>query len=304
MKKTILLLTGLALFTFKNNAQTVTDYDGNVYNTVTIGSQVWMAENLKVTHYNNGVAIPNVTVNTAWSSLTTGGYCDYNNTPSNSTIYGKLYNWYAVNDIQNLAPIGWHIPTEAEWTTLTTYLGGVSFAGGKLKEVGTTHWQSPNTGATNETGFTALPGGYRYNYGTYNFLGSFGYWWTNTEYSTLNGWWYNTLYNSQVVQTNYLTKSYGFSVRCVKDATSGINEIDSKDFFQIYPNPAIDLVYINNTENYSVKMKIYNIIGECILQKELYNGINDININSLLKGIYIIKLSGANWTVNRQMTKL
>ena len=158
-----------------------TDIDGNVYNIVTIGTQVWMAENLKVTHYRNGDAIPNVTDETAWSDLQTGACCDYENIPDNSTTYGKLYNYYAVKDSRNIAPVGWHIPTEAEWTILTDYLGGSTVAGGKLKEIGTTHWISPNTGATNETGFTGLPGGMRVGStpsSTYAFMGIYSYWWS------------------------------------------------------------------------------------------------------------------------------
>ena len=149
------------------NAATVTDIDGNVYHTVTIGTQTWMVENLKTTRYRNGEAIPNITDNASWAALITCAYCDYNNIPSNSITYGKLYNWYAVNDSRNIAPMGWHVSTDAEWTTLTTFLGGTSIAGGKLKENGTIHWNSPNVGATNETGFSALPGGYRLNSGFY-----------------------------------------------------------------------------------------------------------------------------------------
>ena len=136
----------------------LTDIDGNDYKTVTIGTQVWMVENLKTTKYNDGTAIPNITDNTSWAALTTGAYCDNINTPSISTTYGRLYNWYAVdnnagtkvasNGGKNVCPTGWHVPSDAEWTTLTTYLGGESVAGGKLKETGTTHWQSPNTGVS------------------------------------------------------------------------------------------------------------------------------------------------------------
>ena len=133
----------------------ITDIDGNTYKTVTIGTQTWMAENLKVTKYNDGIAIPNVTDNTAWRELTTGALCDYGNTPSNSETYGKLYNWHAVNT-GKLCPTGWHVPSDAEWTELTDYLGGTSVAGDKLKETGSTHWSNLRTGATNETGFTAL----------------------------------------------------------------------------------------------------------------------------------------------------
>ncbi|MBK9327803.1 MAG: fibrobacter succinogenes major paralogous domain-containing protein [Sphingobacteriales bacterium] len=137
---------------------TVTDIDGNVYNVVKIGNQCWMKENLKTTRYNDGSAIPTGLSNTAWEATTNGAYAIYDNNAANNTTYGKLYNWYAVNT-GKLAPAGWHVPTDAEWTTLTTYLGGVRVAGGPMKA--TTLWASPNVGATNSSGFTGLPAGYR-----------------------------------------------------------------------------------------------------------------------------------------------
>jgi len=140
---------------------TVTDIDGNCYRTVTIGTQVWMAENLKVTHDCNGEAIPNVTDGATWAGLTAGAYCEYNNDVNNVATYGRLNNWYAVADSRNISPAGWHVASDAEWQTLSIFLGGDAIAGGKMKETGTTHWYSPNTGATNESGFSALPGGYR-----------------------------------------------------------------------------------------------------------------------------------------------
>ena len=194
----------------------VTDIDGNVYKTVKIGNQWWMAENLKVTKYKDGSAIPNVTKGTLWNGLTTGAYCNYDNKESNVATYGRLYNWYAINT-GNLCPTGWHVPTDAEWTTLTDYLGGTSVAGGKLKETGTTHWNSPNTGATNETGFTALPGGSSANYGTFYLIGYFGNWWCATEYGTSYAWYRDVSYNGSSVYRNFSGKQDGFSVRCLLD---------------------------------------------------------------------------------------
>ena len=194
----------------------ITDIDGNTYKTVTIGTQTWMAENLKVTKYNDGIAIPNVTDNTAWGELTTGALCDYGNIPSNSETYGKLYNWHAVNT-GKLCPTGWHVPSDAEWTELTDYLGGTSVVGGKLKETGTTHWASLNTGATNETGFTALPGGYRIFNGPFSYIGYFGYWWSATKLGANDAWYRRMFYNASSVDRDYYDKELGFSVRCLKD---------------------------------------------------------------------------------------
>ena len=140
---------------------TMTDIDGNTYTTVKIGDQWWMAENLKVTHYRNGEEIPNITDNTEWANLTSGAYCDYDNNPNNVATYGRLYNWYSIEDSRDLAPDGWHVPSRDEWQTMIEYLGGDGIAGGKLKESGTEHWLSPNEGATNESGFSALPSGMR-----------------------------------------------------------------------------------------------------------------------------------------------
>ena len=197
---------------------TVTDSDGNAYNTVKIGDQVWMAENLKTTKYNDGMtAIPLVTDNTAWSNLSTPGYCWYDNDEATyGDTYGALYNWYTVYT-GNLCPTGWHVPSDADWTTLTTYLGGVSVAGGKLKETGTSHWNSPNTGATNESGFTALPGGDRYLDGLFYDVGDIGSWWSSTEYAPPHAFFRYLGYDDANVGGNYTNKKYGFSVRCVRD---------------------------------------------------------------------------------------
>ena len=201
-------------------AGTVTDIDGNVYQTVTIGKQVWMAENLKVTHYRNGVAIPNVTDDSTWMALTTGADCEFNDDVNNVATYGRLYNWYAVGDSRKIAPTGWHVASAAEWQTLANFLGGGAVAGGKMKDAGTTHWISPNTGATNESGFSALPGGYRGSYrgGAYDGMGNYAYFWSSTEFSSCCAWGRFLGYGYlDLYHTNLLNKDFGFSVRCVKD---------------------------------------------------------------------------------------
>jgi uncharacterized protein (TIGR02145 family) len=197
---------------------TLTDQDGNVYKTVVIGTQTWMAENLRTTKYNDGTSIANVTGATEWGNLTTGAYCNYNNSINTDTIatYGRLYNWYAVNT-GKLAPEGWHVPTDADWSTLTNYLGGEGAAGGKLKETGITHWISPNTGATNETGFTALPGGIRYGGYTFDGIGHNGTWWSATEYDATNAWSRYMSFGYSDVLRDVSGKEVGFSVRCVRD---------------------------------------------------------------------------------------
>jgi len=210
-----------AVITFNHNLTygSVTDIDGNIYKTITIGTQTWMAENLRTTKYRNGVAIPNVTDSTVWTSLTTGAWCNYNNDASNvQRKYGKLYNWYAATDSRNIAPKGWHVPSDAEWSILTTYLGGEEVAGGKLKETGTFNWVSPNSGATNETGFSALPGGYCEGFdGTFGAVGMFGKWWCTTESGTGNPLYRFLTYGYNWANRYDSFKTSGFSVRCVRD---------------------------------------------------------------------------------------
>jgi uncharacterized protein (TIGR02145 family) len=207
-----------AVFNSSVTYGTMTDQDGNVYKTVTIGTQTWMAENLRTTTYNDGTSISNVTGATEWGNLTTGAYCNYINTASTDTIatYGRLYNWYAANT-GKLAPAGWHVPTDAEWTTLIEYLGGEDVAGGKLKETGTTHWDSPNTGATNETGFTALPGGLRIYDGGFSDFGYTGYWWSATENYANYARYRRIVFNSNDVYISSSSMEMGYSVRCVMD---------------------------------------------------------------------------------------
>jgi uncharacterized protein (TIGR02145 family) len=201
-----------------NPPSTVTDIDGNVYHTVTIGTQVWMVENLKTTKFNDGTVIPYVSDITEWSNLNTPGYCYYNNDASAyKDVYGALYNWFTVNT-GKLAPAGWHVPTNVEWTTLADYLGGDTIAGGKLKETGTTHWNSPNEGATNESGFTALPAGGRAPDGNfYNQVGNYCYWWTTTEYNTQQVWRRMLTYLDINFSETRSYKTDGISVRCIKD---------------------------------------------------------------------------------------
>ena len=189
----------------------------NTGSTVKIRSQVWMTKNLDVTTYRNGDAIPQVTDPTQWGNLTSGAWCYYNNDPAMGAIYGKLYNWYAVNDIRGLAPTGYHVPSDAEWTTLETCLGGLEVAGGAMKEAGLMHWQSPNTGATNSSGFAGLPGGSRVNNGAFIYVGDDGLWWSSTEFDTSEAWLRHLGYDLSSVLRDGYSKTNGFSVRCLRD---------------------------------------------------------------------------------------
>jgi len=187
---------------------------------VSIGTQIWMKTNLDVSTYRNGDPIPEVEDSAAWAELTTGAWCYYRKKSENGKIYGKLYNWYAVNDSRGLAPEGWHIPGKDEWTKLSDFLGGDTVAGGKMKETGTTYWREPNAEATNTSGFTGLPGGYRggRDGGSMFILKSeTGAWWSSTEDSAEEAWLQFLSCKTGILKRNNKNKQFGFSVRCVKD---------------------------------------------------------------------------------------
>ena len=245
----VLLIFSMVLFSCSENSDddlkpvafgSVTDIDGNVYNTITIeisdgtlkssGSsqsvtQTWMVENLKTTKYANGDPIPNLIQGEDWASSEEGAYCAYNNDSKILEVYGLLYNWYAVVDERNIAPEGWHVATESEWTALIDYLGGSDVAGGKLKEAGTVHWDKPNTGAGNSIGFNALPGGARWGgpdaTGSFNVLDSCAYFWTSTKDPSdrwgIYAWRVGLYLTSKSATIADSNAGNGYSVRCLKD---------------------------------------------------------------------------------------
>jgi uncharacterized protein (TIGR02145 family) len=203
----------LEVFTTK-----IADADGNIYNTILLKDKIWMAENLETSTFNDGTSIPLVSDNAAWMTLSSPGFCYYNNDEiTNNATYGALYNWYAVSS-GKLCPSDWHIPSDEEWTDFTNFLAGESIAGGRLKEAGTAHWSGPNMGATDDKGFTALPGGSRDKNGIYSQLGLDGNWWSSSEYNASDSWSRNMNYNSISIIKYHLSKSTGVSVRCIKNS--------------------------------------------------------------------------------------
>lgn len=197
----------------------ITDIDGNTYNTISIGSQIWMKENLKTVHYNNGDPISLVTDLEEWALTETGSYCDYNNSLSDGNIYGHLYNYYAVKDDRNICPSGWHVPSDNEWNTLVDYLGGSEVAGSKMKEKGEKYWTIQNIDATNTSGFSAIPGGGRYP--EYYHINEVAYWWTSSA-GTISGGWgaiYRAIaYDSKMVyRFDNAALANGYNVRCIKN---------------------------------------------------------------------------------------
>ncbi len=183
---------------------------------VVIGGQVWMLKNLDVSEYRNGDPIPECTDSATWMTLKTGAWCYYNNDPANNTVYGKLYNWYAINDPRGIAPVGWRVGNDSDWTVLTDFVKGEINGGGKLKEAGTSHWSAPNTSATNESGFTALPGGYRIGNG-FGRIKDAAAFWMATEVDNDNAWSRYLFSFKASISKNPNYKGTGFSVRCIKD---------------------------------------------------------------------------------------
>lgn len=222
-KKENSISQSLAVNSNSSAEELLTNIDGAAAAPVKIGTQKWMATNLNVTRYRNGDKIPQVKDSATWATLTTGAWCYYKNDPANGATYGKLYNWYAVNDIRGLAPVGYHIPTDGEWAVLSAFLGSDSVAGAKMKSTGTIEtatglWHSPNTNATNSTGFTGLPGGYRNNNAIFYYIGFNGYWWSSTENeNNIDAFYRNVSYDNSYLFKTFLNKGYGYSVRCVKD---------------------------------------------------------------------------------------
>ncbi|MDB5228685.1 MAG: hypothetical protein JWN78_2878 [Bacteroidota bacterium] len=195
------------------------DVDGNIYDTVVIGTQTWMVQNLKVMHFRNGEAIANDTGVAVWTALTTPAWCYYKNDSTNNIPYGKLYNWFAVNDPRGLAPEGWHVPSDSEFVTLENYLGGVAVCGGKMKERDTTHWHSPNVAATDSVGFKAVGAGDMFETCCYGFgwKGEFCMWWTTTEINVMTARFHRlTRQDGSIFKSNG-GKTYGYSVRCIRN---------------------------------------------------------------------------------------
>ena len=312
MSKIILLLAGLAFLNSGIDAQTVTDYDGNLYHTVTIGSQEWLIENLNVTHFRNGDPIPEIQDSILWANQNVGAMCYFNNNTTNAAIYGGIYNWFSVNDSRGLAPTGWHIPTDIEWKILEIHLGltkaeadasdwrGIN-EGAMLKEADTLHWRWPtgNTG-TNESGFTALGGGWQLytnvvGYTSFNNLTNTGQWWSSTELNSTKAWLRNLcVYKSGIYRFN-VGKTQGVSVRCIKDAIStGINNLNSTHEIKISPNPVRSKlqVQIGPNSNY-VTWRIMNSNGVKVLNGNITNLDEiSINVNDLPAGFYILECKG------------
>jgi uncharacterized protein (TIGR02145 family) len=306
MKKGILLLITISTL-IKVHAQTVTDIDGNVYGTVTIGTQVWMKENLEVTRYGNGDSIGTTFPATEDIGADTAPKYQwpYAGDEINVSTYGRLYTWYVVTDDRGLCPADWHVPSDAEWTTLFNFLGGEDAAGAAMKESGTNHWMYPNTGASNSSDFTGLPGGYR-NTDFFNHLGTAAFWWSSSEAEMNSQWKPSVSYmdsDVNVYGNAFRTKSLGFSVRCIRDeSSSGLNNFENQNI-NIFPSPAIDKISIHIGHPQKCDLSIYSVTGTLVLQTQITDEGSTIDISALTPGIYFIQLSSPDGIAQQKWIK-
>lgn len=288
--KRLLPLLFVLLTCLISRGQTISDIDGNVYNTVTIGTQIWTVENLKTTKYSTGDSIQYEAVDSVWAGLTIPAFSTYNNDTSYRNEYGNLYNFYTIADSRNLCPSDWHIPSDSEWTILITYLGGDSVAGGKMKETGFAHWVFPNTGADNSSGLTVIPAGYRYgnttfNPGEFNGLNGNGGIWTSTSTSdstSIAKYFYPG--GASVGQLDS-RKSYGFSVRCVSDVQIGINENEKWNDIKVFPNPSIGIFTIEG--NTTQSWQVHNAMGQLVKE----GSGTQVNLSDYPNGMYLLLVS-------------
>jgi uncharacterized protein (TIGR02145 family) len=304
MKIQFYLLITFSLLVFKIQAQIISDIDGNAYNTITIGSQVWMQENLRTTHLNNGQEIPTTTL-TVNNDSTSIYHWAYDDDSVNINTYGRLYTWFTVNT-NTLCPLGWHVPDYDEWIILGNFLGGDSIAGAKMKEVGTEHWSSTDVSVNNISNFTGLPGGFRGNpYGFIN-LNTLGSFWSATLWSSdafPRGYIFNLKSTNSILEESIAVGNCGLSVRCMKDITTDINNFHPKEIINIFPNPTTDKLNINFEKPGEKLVSIYDITGILIFETQLTNLNNSLNISSLSHGIYIIKIAGDGINVTKKMIK-
>jgi len=260
------LLPCLLLIAIQSEAQTITDIDGNIYNTVTIGSQTWMQENLNTTRFRNGdiIATTTMPVNNDTSSIF---QWPYNNDTNNIASYGRLYTWYAATDNREICPVGWHVPSKTEWETLVNYLGDDWTSGSKLKETGTTYWISTDSTVDNSSGFSARGGGARGNPSGFNNFGKTAFFWSSTQFGSGGFARGHTLLlhaQNSICTSSVAVGNSGGSIRCIKDQAIGVENKAVKNEVYIYPNPSNGKLSIELNTSSGTKLAIYNAQGKLI----------------------------------------
>ena len=314
MRTLLLSLCAAVGASFTLQAQTVTDIDGNTYPVINIGTQAWMAENLRSTRYQNGDTIPNVTSSLIWQDLETGARCYYDDDPiANAAEYGALYNWFAVVDDRNICPQGWHVPTDAEWNIMAVFLDATvdttdngsytgTDIGDQLKEAGTAHWTAPNASATNSSGFRALPGGQRFGTAFHN-VNTDGLWWTSTTGNTADHAWYRQLlYVSTGIKRVTYFKVNGMSCRCVSDLSTGMREVPDDDM-QLFPDPAADRLNVTVPGSTVNRVRLFDPLGRCALDLSVVSGTMSLDVQALPPGYYSVRLSGPGVELRRSFIK-
>jgi len=300
------------------DSDTTTDIDGNIYHTIRIGTQTWMVENLKTTHYRNGDTIPKITANLEWAAYKVGAWCDLNNNTDNGIKYGKMYNWYVIDDSRGITPAGWHIPSDTEWTTLTNYLitNGYNYdgtrSGNKIAKslAAKTDWNFYNSIGVvgddltnnNITGFSALPGGTRGYKGVFYDQGNDAWWWSTTETDAWDVWCTYLFYGNRGVLRLNTGKANGFYIRCIMDNLfTEEQKIEVSNYIKIYPNPTSERFCISGLTGVA-SLKLIDINGKIILIKQVTNN-ESVLVKNLLKGVYIVKIITDEETVERKLVK-
>jgi uncharacterized protein (TIGR02145 family) len=271
----------------------VTDVNGNTYSTVIYGNgQEWMGENLKSTSFSNGDPIPNITNANQWYTLSSPAYSIYNNNATTGQTYGKLYNYYVVSDNRGICPNGWRVPSKQAFDSLINYLGGSQIAGGRMKESGTNHWNSPNTGATNQSLFNALPNGLKMETGTFQDLGNILYLWSSFSDNPNSAIRLNLFYNDATANTLYgANKNAGLGIRCLRNNFVGLSEISIKSNFSIYPNPAKSTINIKaDTKLIGENYIIYDNLGKSVLSGKITSENTSVELGNLSAGIYLFSI--------------
>jgi uncharacterized protein (TIGR02145 family) len=306
MKNRIYFLVILSFLNFKSNAQTIVDIDGNIYNSVTIGAQTWMQENLKTTRFNNGIAIP--TTSLPVTNDTTILYqWSYNQDTNNINIYGRLYTWNVIYSNNNVCPNGWRVPNNLDWEALSNFLGGGSIAGGKMKEMGTVHWLVTDSTVNNSSGFTGLGSGSRGNPSGFSNINQSGSFWSSTPFGSIGSFPRGNVFSLVAQNSSFINSvsvaNNGKACRCIKDETTGIDNSSFQNEIQIFPNPATNRITVSLEEIRNYHLSIFDLLGNTLHQQKLIDKINYIEIDFLPKGTYLIKLITENHVVSYKFIK-
>ncbi|MBM3453291.1 MAG: T9SS type A sorting domain-containing protein [Bacteroidetes bacterium] len=303
---TIFLITTLSLNNFIAQPidQVIYDINGNEYESIILNNgQEWLTSNLRATTFNDGTELAMITDNEIWSTTSSPSYCFYQNNPTNSDTYGNLYNFFVISADKNICPIGWRVPTESDWSELTSSLGGLGLAGGKLKFEGFDFWSTPNTDATNEIRFDALPNGCRYNGGFFNNLNYYSFLWTASELDTTYAWFRSLKYDNGTTVRNFSKKQSGYGIRCMRNSSSEIIELDNESC-NIYPNPTNGFinVHFSNIQEEEINFSLLDQMGKIIERGQLQN--NMLDFSNVDDGLFVLRFEYLNKIITFKLCKL